>query len=144
MNEEFNIGKNDTSQIMRFGIRPWIRDFLNGEGNNKDLLQGIEFSAKHFLGPEVVRLIRLRRIAGPEPEMVYKADAESWEETVNKYSTYLKVGIRMPPLIVVDFISQGLVVADGNKRYAALERAGIDSSGAIFCLREDPRTYNLT
>lgn len=117
--------------------------YLNGPGRNPLLAQGIVTYARYSVGPIEVPLTRLQRIAGPERGMLYPANANLWESTVNKFVEALEAGVIFPPLIAVDFVVLGLAVGDGNKRHAALERLGLTEYLTILCLKSDPRVYNL-
>lgn len=126
------------------GIRSWVIDYLQVEGQNPDLAEGIKYHARYVLGPTGVDLNRLTRIAGPEASMDYKAISSEWEERVGYYATLIKGGWSPPPLIAIDFLpGHTMAIGDGNKRLEALKMAGINKYWTVFCLQRNPLIYNL-
>lgn len=128
-------------QVTGIDIRNWTSAYLRGDGQNPDLAGGIEAYARHFIGPIDMELSKLHRIAGIEAGMPYPKDREEWEKKVSEYQSLLTTGSQPPPLIVIDFFDGGLAVADGNRRYESLMRAGFKSYWSILCLKEDPHKY---
>lgn len=75
----------------------------------------------------------LKRIVGPEEGMAYPEDAEKWEARTNELMEKIRRGEQIPFLIVSDDSGE-LTVADGNHRYEALLRSGIEEYYCIFTL----------
>ncbi len=111
----------------------WVNGFLEGIGNNPELARGIRHHDQRFIGPVLVPLKGLHRIAGPEREMKYSIPKESWEKEVSAMRDLLSRGWKPPPLIVVDFFPKYNQLADGNRRHQALSQEGVSDYWVIFC-----------
>jgi hypothetical protein len=130
-------------EVLKRGIKPWLEWFLLEEGHNPALLEGIKYHARYYVGPYETFLQTIRRTAGPEDGILYPIPLSLWSDKVGEYTAMVKQGSLPPPLIAVDFLSGGLGVADGNKRYEALTRMGVLSHPVVYCLRGHPYNYGF-
>jgi hypothetical protein len=102
-------------------IETWIHNFLNDEGNNAGLSEGLKQNKKYFYGPIEIEINRLARCCGPESHMEYIESEESWSYTIAQICERINSGWDMPPLIIQN--RNGLLsVRDGNHRLGALEK----------------------
>lgn len=109
----------------------WTIDFLQGEGKNDTLAEHIKTLSPTIVVLKKFPLNRLKRIVGPEKEMMFTEEVELWEKRVASMVDSLKSGRSFPPLLVTDFWNS-MDIADGGHRFEALTRYGIDSYWTIF------------
>lgn len=102
-------------------IETWIHLFLNGEGDNVGLSEGLKMKRRFWLGPIEIDISYLDRALGPELNMEYVEDENWWNYNINQISNRIESGWDMPPLIAEN--SEGsLSVRDGNHRLGALQK----------------------
>ncbi|MCR8642008.1 hypothetical protein NV379_05000 [Paenibacillus sp. N1-5-1-14] len=102
-------------------IETWIHLFLNGEGGNVGLSNGLKLNKRYWLGPIEVDISSLDRIVGPELHMEYVENEERWNYRIDQIYSRLEEGWDMPPLIAEN--RNGLLsVRDGNHRLGALQK----------------------
>lgn len=104
-------------------IEEWVHDFLLAPGDNAALSQGLRRMERHWVGPVELPIRWLERCCGPEPEIEYPQDPESWARRVGGLGEGLRSGASLPPLIT-EYRSGRLSVRDGNHRLGAVEAAG--------------------
>lgn len=102
-------------------IETWVHLFLNGEGDNVGLSEGLKSRKRHWVSPIEVELSILERVVGPELQMEYVENEEWWGYNINQICQRIEGGWDMPPLIAENR-NGVLSVRDGNHRYGALER----------------------
>jgi hypothetical protein len=114
-------------------IEDWIHLYLNSAGHNPKLSEGLKLRHRHWVGPILVDVDRLQRCHGPEnePDMEYYSSLDNWERKVSRYEQMFRSGWDAPPPIVVHHQGR-LSVRDGNRRTAALKRAGIRAYWVII------------
>lgn len=119
MNEFTNLKAQEYAE--QGNIEAWIHDYLQNEGNNVPLSDGLKLRKRYWLGPLEVKLTNLKRIVGPEPHNEYVESEENWNRRIEAIALRLQQGWDMPPLIIEN---QGgvLSVRDGNHRMGALEK----------------------
>lgn len=106
-------------------IEEWVHLFLNGEGDNASFSDGLRLKKRYYFGPMKFKLDMFVRCCGPEPNNKYVIDREGFEEHVSVLQNRFKEGWDMPPLIV-NYCNGIFELNDGNHRYEALMRSGVD------------------
>ncbi|UVI33310.1 ParB/RepB/Spo0J family partition protein [Paenibacillus spongiae] len=114
-------------------IEEWVHLYLNAAGNNPAFSEGLMKQKRHWVGPILVDVDRLQRCHGPksEPDMEYYSSDEHWDILVGRYERMFHEGWDAPPLII-QHVNGSLSVRDGNRRTAALKRAGIPEYWVII------------
>lgn len=102
-------------------IETWIHLFLNGEGDNIGLSEGLKQHKRYWVGPIEVGLSCLDRVVGTESHMEYVEDEDWWNQSINQISKRIEDGWDMPPLIAENR-NGTFSVRDGNHRLGALEK----------------------
>lgn len=102
-------------------IETWIHLFLNGEGDNVGLSEGLKMKRRFWLGPIEIDISYLDRVVGPESNMEYVEDENWWNLNINQISNRIESGWDMPPLIAENR-EGSLSVRDGNHRLGALQK----------------------
>ena len=112
-------------------LERWLQTYLRCEPSwaNQGLADGL------LLVPRVYRLIEvpltaLERKCGPEPEMEYWQDAESFEGHIRAIAESLENVEDLPPLVVEE-LGDRFMVCDGTHRLEALRRRGYATCWAI-------------
>lgn len=101
-------------------IETWIHLFLNGEGDNVGLSEGLKLKRRYWLGPIEIDTSFLYRIVGPESNMEYVEDEDCWNFNINQICSRVEAGWDMPPLIAENR-EGSLSIRDGNHRLGALQ-----------------------
>lgn len=102
-------------------IETWVHLFLNGEGDNVVMSNGLKLKKRYWLGPIEIETSFLDRVVGPEPDLEYVEDEKWWDHNINQISERLNDGWDMPPLIAENR-NGSLSVRDGNHRLGALTK----------------------
>lgn len=118
-------------------IEEWVHLFLNSVGDNVPFSEGLKLQKRYWLGPIMMELDRLNRCCGPEIGIKYVMPEENWERHVGEMQKMIRKGWDMPPLIV-NHQNGYLEVNDGNHRYEALKREGIDRYWVILWDSDNP------
>ena len=120
-----------------------IHEFLKTDGNNQELSNGLMRLKRYWIGPTRVPLSRLVRCCGPENDMEYIFSEESFKEKTDRMESSLENGWEPPPLII-EFSQGKWIIRDGNHRYEALRRAGIEQYWVVgwFTYPEELAHYN--
>ncbi|WP_282937265.1 hypothetical protein [Paenibacillus sp. RC67] len=132
--KELQFTTTEAQQYAECGqLEEWIHLYLNSAGRNPVMSQGLKQKQRYWVGPILVDVQRLRRCHGPETEtdMEYKSPVELWEHRVNQFADMFSEGWDAPPPIV-EVRGETLSVRDGNRRTAALQRAGIHKYWVII------------
>lgn len=112
-------------------IETWIHLFLNGEGDNVGLSDGLKKRKRFWLGPIEIHTSHLERIVGPELHMEYVEDVTWWDSNINQICKRLEAGWDMPPLIA-EIRNESISVRDGNHRLGALQRLNKETCNLIL------------
>ncbi|WP_152392738.1 ParB N-terminal domain-containing protein [Paenibacillus guangzhouensis] len=112
-------------------IETWVHLFLNGEGDNVGLSNGLKMKTRYWLGPIEIETRFLDRVVGPELNMEYVEDEDWWNYNMNEICNRLADGWDMPPLIAENR-NGSLSVRDGNHRLGALQKLNIDKCYLII------------
>ncbi|MHB1155134.1 MAG: chromosome partitioning protein ParB [Eubacteriales bacterium] len=117
---------NSAMQYAETGsLEDWIHLFLTGEGNNVPFSKGLKLDKRYYFGPYKFKLELFKRCCGPEPDMEYVVDSDSFEAHVTALGKRIEEGWDMPPLIV-NYSEGKFELNDGNHRYEAMIRKGIN------------------
>lgn len=112
-------------------IEEWIHCFLRAEGNNIPFSDGLKLEKRRYIGPVSLPLRLLQRCCGPEEGLKYIVDEAAFEQRVESIRQRLQNGWDMPPLIV-NFADGALELTDGNHRYEAAVRTGMEQCDVII------------
>ena len=112
-------------------LEEWIDAYLMTVGGNEGLATGLKLQQRYWIGPLHLPLSRLSPAAGPDEGYEYVMDRAPWERRVGRMQESLRQGWQAPPLIVSYAPGEGLSIRDGNHRYWAMTREGLE---AYWCL----------
>jgi hypothetical protein len=102
----------------------WVGDFLASHGSDNEVLAAALAQDRHWwLGPVLVPVDDLIRLAGPEDQVQCPIEPGQWEGDVDAMEESLDEGWEPPPLLA-EHRDGRLLLQDGNHRYEALVRAG--------------------
>ncbi len=107
-------------------LEEWIHLFLLGEGNNEAFSLGLQKEVRCYEEPKLMDLNLFVRCCGPEPNMKYHNPKAAFDDRVERIMKRFQTGNwDMPPLII-NQDQEVYELNDGNHRYEALMRMGID------------------
>jgi hypothetical protein len=112
----------------------WLIDFLVKEGNNPKLAKILQDEKPNWIGLVEYDLNKLKRVMGPEPEMVFHESEEAWQQRINKFVELISNGLKPCPIIASDYWNE-ILICDGTHRFEALKKVGITKYWTIFFLR---------
>jgi hypothetical protein len=115
----------------------WMATFLASPGSDNAELAGILHDRElWWLGPLLLPIDRLHRLAGPPGHPVLtEVDESWWRDDVEGLGQRISEGW-VPPPLVVTYRDRQLVVEDGNHRIEAIRRAGRSEAWAIVGFRD--------
>jgi len=115
----------------------WMAEFLASPGSdNAELAEILRDRELWWLGPLLLPIDRLHRLAGPPGHPVLtEVDEGWWRDDVGALGERISAGWEPPPLVVTHRDRQ-LVVEDGNHRIEAIRQAGGDEAWAIVGFEE--------
>jgi len=128
--------KPTTSSAIEFAsanrIEDWIHLFLCGEGNNIPFSEGLKLEPRNYYAPKMMLLNQFERCCGPEENMTFRVPEDNFIKRVGGIAEFYSTGDwDMPPLII--YLHEGAyVLSDGNHRFEALTKLGIDSYWVII------------
>jgi ParB-like nuclease family protein len=111
-------------------LEEWVHRWLLGAGRNVPMFRGLSAYRQWWLGPVGVPVQQLIRIVGPEPGMPFPRHQHDWVPRLDGIADSIRGGWDVPP-VVAEYRDAGLVVNDGNHRYAAQCRMGCGTVSAI-------------
>ena len=122
-------------------LEEWVHAYLLSDGHNKPFSDGLKITERIFTGPVSMPLSLFQRCCGPEEHMTYRVDQSWWEKNVQALQHAIQTGSDLPPLIIHYILSEGkdngeFELNDGNKRWEAYTRLGIEKSSVIFWFTE--------
>ena len=119
-------------------LGPWVHRFLCSPGSdNAVLAEMLSDPPRAWLGPVLLPLSQLHRLAGPPGSpVIEEVDDEWWRDDVQDLAERIDDGLEPAP-VVVTFKGDHLMVEDGNHRLEALRRADVDEAWAIVAF-DDP------
>ncbi|MDQ1433434.1 MAG: hypothetical protein QOF59_250, partial [Actinomycetota bacterium] len=101
----------------------WVGEFLASRGSDNEILAAALAQKPHWwVGPILVPLEDLVRLAGPEDDALVPIETEQWEGDVEEMQESIGQGWEPPPLLA-EYQDGRLLLQDGNHRYEALVRA---------------------
>jgi len=112
-------------------LEEWIHGFLQGEGNNIELSDGLKKEKRIYTGPVYSPIESLTRVCGPEEGMLYYEPKENFDDRVEILVDLYKHGWDMPPLIVND-LREEYIINDGSHRVEALRKMDIKEVPCIM------------
>lgn len=118
----------------RGDLEQWVADFLASPGSDNEPLgaQLTEEQSKWWLGPVLVPVARLHRLAGPaEHPVLCAVDEDYWRDDVDDLEDKVRDGWEPPPVIAT-FDDGRLVLEDGNHRVEGVRRTGADEVWAVI------------
>ena len=116
-------------------LEDWVHAYLTSDGNNQAFSDGLKLCPRYYYGPLKINLDALTRICGPEEGMPYLVDKDGFERRVAWLMEEIRNGADLPPLIV-KWTGDGYELNDGNHRYEAFRRLGIEEVWAVFWMTE--------
>lgn len=116
-------------------LEEWVHTYLLSDGNNKEFSDGLRLFDRFFIGPVKMPLKLFTRCCGPEENMKYRVNGEWFEYHVNELAEVIRKEKDMPPLIV-HYVDGGFELNDGNHRYEAYSRLGIEEYYVIVWITE--------
>jgi hypothetical protein len=113
-------------------LEDWVVRFLGSPGSdNAALGELLSDPPRAWLGPVLLPLHRLHRLAGPPGEPVLCAlDDDDWGDGVAQMERKVEAGWEPPP-VIVSYQDGQLVLEDGNHRVESLRRAGERHAWAV-------------
>jgi hypothetical protein len=116
----------------------WVGEFLASRGSDNAVLAAALAQDNHWwLGPVLVPIDELVRLAGPEDDVLCPIEPREWEGDVDAMEDSLDEGWQPPPLLA-EHRDGALLLQDGNHRYEALVRAGETHAWTLIWF-DDPR-----
>lgn len=113
-------------------LEVWVQNFLRGEGGNQPMADGLKLVERCYHIPKLYKLDTFERACGPEVDMKWVIDETDFDERVGKIMTRYQTGEwDMPPLIIGLNAGQ-YELNDGNHRYEALQRLGVNEYWVII------------
>jgi hypothetical protein len=101
----------------------WVGEFLASRGSDNEILAAALAQKRHWwVGPILVPLEDLVRLAGPEDDALVPIEEDEWEGDVGEMQESIDQGWEPPPLLA-EYQDGRLLLQDGNHRYEALVRA---------------------
>jgi hypothetical protein len=111
----------------------WVADFLASPGSdNGPLAAGLTDRPRWWLGPVLIPLDQLNRLAGPpgDPVLV-PVDEDYWRDDVDDLEQKVRDGWEPPPVIATYRDGQ-LFLEDGNHRVEGVRRSGSDETWVVI------------
>lgn len=112
-------------------LETWVHAYLRSDGRNTPFSDGLRRTQRYYLGPAQMPLTLFQRCCGPEIGMKWPVEADGFEKRVAALEAAICAGADIPPLIVG--FSQGVFeLNDGNHRWEAYHRLGIETGQVII------------
>lgn len=116
------------------GLHQWVIEYLNDEGGNKKLSKILTEEKYLWVGLLEYPLDQLKRVAGPEKEMLFQEGIKKWDRRIEHFIQCISKGELLPPIIATDFWN-GIHISDGTHRFEALKKTGRKKYWTIFYLK---------
>lgn len=113
-------------------LADWVTRFLDSPGSdNAGLAMKLAETERWWIGPVLLPLDRLARLAGPAGHPVAQVVEEhEWRDDVADLAEKVADGHEPAPVIVMQ-TDEGYVLEDGNHRVEAIRQTGDDHVWAI-------------
>lgn len=112
-------------------LEEWIHAYLLTDGHNKPFSDGLKLDKRFYIGPLEMPLALFTRCCGPEDTMQWQVHPEAFERHVAALEAAVREGADIPPLIV-QFSEGHFTLNDGNHRFEAFHRAGVETYAVIL------------
>ena len=117
-------------------IEEWIHEYLLSDGKNKAFSDGLSLQKRYYIGPVEFPTSLLCRCCGPEENMRYRVNEGGFERKVLSLMSSISAGCDLPP-IMVNFADGELTLSDGNHRFEAYTRLGVNKCYAIIWMSSE-------
>jgi hypothetical protein len=119
-------------------LAAWVARFLASPGSdNAPLADKLTERPRCWLGPVLVPVDRLHRLAGPpDAPVLCPVDEDFWRDDVEDLAERIEDRWEPPP-VIVSHRDGRLMLEDGNHRVEGLRRAGRGHAWAVIAF-EDP------
>ncbi len=116
----------------------WVARFLASPGSdNAPLAEILSNPPRTWIGPVVLRIDQLHRLAGPADHPVLcPVDEDYWRDDVDDLEEKVADGWEPPPMVVT-FRDDQLVLEDGNHRAEGLRRVGEDEAWCVVSFEDE-------
>ena len=111
-------------------LEEWIHTYLCSDGHNKPFSDGLKLDKRFYIGPLEMPLSLFTRCCGLEETMQWQVHPEVFEKHVSPLEAAVRAHADLPPLIV-QFTQDGFTLNDGNHRFEAFRRAGVETYAVI-------------
>ena len=112
-------------------IEDWIHEYLLSDGNNKAFSDGLLLIPRFYVGPLELPTALFCRCCGPEDDMRFRVSKAGFERKVASLMATMSVDKDLPPLIA-NYANGEFVLNDGNHRFEARRRLGLESCFVII------------
>jgi hypothetical protein len=116
----------------------WVAAFLASPGSdNAPLAEELTKRLRWWVGPVLVPLDRLHRLAGPPGDPVLcPVDEDDWRDDVDRLEEKVREGWEPPP-VIASYRNGQLVLEDGNHRVEGVRRNGSRQTWAVIGFEDD-------
>ncbi len=121
-------------------LEEWVHAYLLSDGNNPAFSEGLKRFDRFYIGPLRMPLSLFSRCCGPEENMTWKVDPQGFEQKVQRLMHVITTEKDLPPLIV-NYSHASFELNDGNHRYEAYVRLGVQVIDVIVWITND-HEYN--
>jgi hypothetical protein len=114
-------------------LREWVAEFLASPGSdNGELAAELTGRLRWWLGPVLVPLEQLNRLAGPPGDPVLcPVDEDYWRDDVDDLEQKVRDGWEPPP-VIASYRDGELLLEDGNHRVEGVRRSGAQETWAVI------------
>jgi len=111
----------------------WVADFLASPGSdNGPLAEELTNRPRWWLGPAMIPLQQLNRLAGPPGQPVLSTiDEDDWRDDVDDLAQKVREGWDPPP-VIASYREGRLVLEDGNHRVEGVRRSGAHETWTVI------------
>ena len=117
-------------------LEDWVHAYLQSDGHNQAFSDGLRLFDRYYLGPVKMPISLFHRCCGPEENMKYVVNEERFESKVNTLMNVIKEYSDLPPMIV-HYVEGDFELNDGNHRFEAYSRLGIQEAHVIVWITEE-------
>ncbi len=117
-------------------LHQWVINYLNNEGRNEKLSKVLKEESNIWMDIVEYPLDKLKRVMGPEKEMIFRESLKKWEGRINHFIKCIKNNEVLPPIIATDYWDE-IHICDGTHRYEALKRIGCKEFWTIFYIKNE-------
>lgn len=117
-------------------LEDWVHAYLQSDGHNQAFSDGLRLFDRYYLGPVKMPISLFHRCCGPEEHMKYVVNEERFESKVNTLMNVIKEYSDLPPMIV-HYVEGDFELNDGNHRFEAYSRLGIQEAHVIVWITEE-------